>query len=251
MAIMPVHLFGQATHMNEIMSLAAKYDLKIVEDAAQAIGAKTCDGIFAGTIGDIGCYSFFPSKNLGAFGDGGMVVTNDDELAERLRILRVHGGKPKYYHAFVGGNFRLDALQAAILEVKLKYLDQWTAARQTNARQYNELLHGIKSIKTPVKISGSHHIYNQYTIASVGEPMARDEIRARLTEQKISTVVYYPIPLHLQECFNYLGYSTGDMPVAEKAANSVFSIPIHPELATEEVTHVADSLSEILQSWNL
>lgn len=250
MAIMPVHLFGQATHMQEIMSLAKKFNLKVVEDAAQAIGARTTEGLSAGTLGDIGCYSFFPSKNLGAFGDGGMVVTNNDELAERLRILRVHGGKPKYYHAFIGGNFRLDALQAAILEVKLKYLDQWTAARQANARQYNERLNGIESIKTPVEITGSHHIYNQYTIATIDDTLDRDQIRAQLTERKVGTEIYYPVPLHLQECFSYLAYKAGDLPIAETAASSVLSIPIHPELATGEVAHVADALSIILQSSN-
>lgn len=247
-AIMPVHLFGQATHMEEIMSLAKKFDLKVIEDAAQAIGAKTAEGKTAGTQGDIGCYSFFPSKNLGAFGDGGMVVTNDDELAERLRILRVHGGKPKYYHAFIGGNFRLDALQAAVLEVKLKHLDKWTAARQANAQEYNEQLNGIENIKTPVEIEGAHHIYNQYTIASLDGAPKRDSIREQLTEMKIGTEVYYPVPLHLQECFSYLGYAQGDIPKAEKAANSVFSIPIHPELMAAEIQHVSQTLSRILES---
>ncbi len=246
-AIMPVHLFGQATHMEEIMRIAAKFDLHVVEDAAQAIGAKTKEGKTAGTIGDIGCYSFFPSKNLGAFGDGGMVVTNNDELAERLRILRVHGGKPKYYHAFIGGNFRLDALQAAVLEVKLKHLDEWTKARQKNAQKYNELLSSIKTIKTPTEISGTHHIYNQYTIAAVDHSLDRNHIREQLTENNIGVEVYYPVPLHLQECFNYLGHARGDIPVAERAAKDVFSIPIHPELSDDEIGYVVDVLSTIVE----
>ena len=244
-AIMPVHLFGQVTHMDGIMRVAEQFNLRVIEDAAQAIGAKTVEGKSAGTIGDVGCYSFFPSKNLGAFGDGGMVVTNDTELAERLRILRVHGGKPKYYHAFIGGNFRLDALQAGILEVKLKYLDQWTEARQANAARYNELLANNIYFKTPVEISGSHHIYNQYTLATNNNGISRDAVREKLGKLNIGSEIYYPVPLHLQECFSYLGHEKGSIPVAELAAESVFSIPIHPELESEELEYVAEILNTI------
>lgn len=246
-AIIPVHLFGQAAHMDGIMALANQYGLKVIEDAAQAIGSKTDTGHSAGTIGDIGCYSFFPSKNLGAFGDAGMVVTNDPELAERLSILRLHGSKPKYYHAFIGGNFRLDAIQAAVLEVKLSHLDSWTSARQANIKRYNEILSSVDALKLPFEVPKARHIYNQYTLSTINSPVSRDMAREKLAELKISTEIYYPVPLHLQECFKYLGYQKGDVPIAESAALNVFSIPIHPELSSHELEYVADSICNLFK----
>lgn len=240
--IIPVHLFGQTADMPAIMAVARKYGLTVIEDAAQAIGAQSATGDSAGTIGDIGCFSFFPSKNLGAFGDAGMVVCNDPEIAERLKILRVHGGKPKYYHSFIGGNFRLDAIQAAVLEVKLKYLDKWTRTRQLHAHSYNELLADSAYLKRPTETPGGRHIYNQYTLL-VDEKTNRDEVRSYLSEHQIGSEIYYPVPLHLQECFKYLGYSAGDFPISENAAESVFSIPVHPELTVPEMEYVAEKLN--------
>lgn len=240
-AVIPVHLFGQTADMDALMDIARENHLYVVEDAAQAIGAETTNGKRAGSVGDIGCFSFFPSKNLGAFGDGGMCVTQNEELAEKLRVLRVHGGKPKYYHAMIGGNFRLDAMQAAILSVKLKHLDSWTAGRQHNADSYDELLAShCPSIRAPARLAGGRHIFNQYTI-KVGE---RDALRKHLNDHKIGSEVYYPVPLHLQQCFAGLGYQQGDFPVSEEAAASVISVPVYPELSAAQQRYIIESIAD-------
>ena len=243
--LLPVHLFGQTADMRMLMEIATENGLKVVEDAAQAIGAEEPDGRRAGSIGDIGCFSFFPSKNLGAFGDGGMCTSNDEELYEKIKILRVHGGKPKYYHQVVGGNFRLDGLQAAVLLVKLKHLDSWTEGRQTNAKRYNDWLAPLgDSVVTPFARTGARHIYNQYTI-SVDD---RDGLRAHLLENNIGTEIYYPVALHVQECFKYLGYEQGDCPVAERAAQSVLSVPVYPELTEAQQRYVVDHIASCVES---
>jgi dTDP-4-amino-4,6-dideoxygalactose transaminase len=213
----------------------------VIEDAAQAIGAEY-KGKRAGSIGDFGCFSFFPSKNLGAFGDGGIVTTNSDELYEKLKILRVHGSYPKYYHKIIGGNFRLDALQAAIVSVKLKHLDGWTAARQGNANRYRELFTsaGLDNIKLPVESQG-RHIYNQFVISV---PEKRDDLRLFLQEAEIGTEVYYPVTMHLQECFSYLNYKKGNFPISEHAASHTLALPIYPELTEDQQAYVVDKIKE-------
>lgn len=260
-AIIPVHLYGQSCEMDKVMDIARRYNLKVVEDGAQAIGVQYKDGKCVGTIGDIGCYSFFPSKNLGCFGDGGLVVTNDDELGEKLRIMRVHGGKPKYYHKIIGGNFRLDAIQAAVLNVKLPYLDGWSSKRRLNAEVYNQLFvqAGLaqKTGKTHFDNKNkvllpeavyknpdmkNYHIYNQYIIR-VEE---RDAVRKHLTDKNIGTEIYYPIPFHLQECFSSLNYKKGDFPVSEKAAADSIALPIYPELTEEQQKYVVDEISAFI-----
>jgi dTDP-4-amino-4,6-dideoxygalactose transaminase len=236
-AIIPVHLYGQMAEMDSIMETARRHNLAVIEDAAQAIGAEY-RGRRAGSIGDLGCFSFFPSKNLGGFGDGGMVVTNDAALAERVRILRAHGSSPKYYHKFIGGNFRLDALQAAVLRVKLQYLDEWTAARQRNAAAYRRLFadrSGESQIRLPADSVDGRHIYNQFVI----RVPRRDDLLAFLKSRQIGSAIYYPLPLHLQECFASLGYRPGDFPVSEAAARETLALPIYPELTEtmlEQVT---------------
>jgi len=239
-AVIPVHLFGQMADMQRIVPICRKYGLKIVEDAAQAIGSECpFDGTVrrAGSIGDIGCFSFFPSKNLGGIGDGGMVVTNDADLHERMKVLRVHGSNPKYYHRVIGGNFRLDEIQAAVLLVKLKYLDGWTEKRQKNAHIYDELLTGVTAefISTPSALPGYRHIYNQYCIRTA----KRDELKAYLKENGVDTEIYYPLPMHLQECFNYLGHKKGDFPAAEEAASSVLALPVYPEMSMQGLEYTA------------
>ncbi len=242
---MPVHLFGQMADMQELMEIAGEFGLLVVEDAAQAIGSEDGQGRRAGSIGDIGCFSFFPSKNLGAFGDGGMCVTNDAVLAEKLRVLRLHGGKPKYHHAMVGGNFRLDAIQAAVLLVKLEHLDAWTAGRQQNAKRYDELFSALGlELRAPVVLPGVRHIFNQYTL-SVPD---RDGLREHLAKRKIGSEVYYPVPLHLQKCFSRLGYTSGDCPRAETAASSVLSLPIYPELSADQQRYVVETCAEYFQA---
>jgi dTDP-4-amino-4,6-dideoxygalactose transaminase len=254
-AIMPVHLFGQAADMEAYVQLGKELGVPIVEDAAQAIGTRDAQGVRAGTRGAIGCFSFFPSKNLGAFGDGGIVTTNDAELADKLSILRVHGGKPKYYHKWIGVNSRLDSLQAAILNVKLKHLDNWSKGRQRNAAHYDKKFKaaGALTSSTPLD-SGSGmplrtphpapakawHIYNQYVIRVPAE--LRDPLRTHLTEKKIGTEIYYPVPLHLQECFAYLKYKKGDLPESESAANETLALPIYPELTQQQLDYVADTV---------
>lgn len=239
-AIMPVHLFGQCADMDPITDIAKKHNLKIVEDAAQAIGAEY-KGEKAGAIGDFGCFSFFPSKNLGGVGDGGMVVTNNPDMAEMVRILRVHGSKPKYYHSVVGYNSRLDTIQAAILSVKLRYLDDWTKKRREHAEVYNSAFKDLDII-TPKEESFNYHIYNQYTIAVKN----RDELRNYLKEKQVGHDTYYPVPLHLQECYKFLGYKKGDLPVSERKAGEVVSIPIYPELAKEEQEYVISTIKEFV-----
>jgi len=239
-AIIPVHLFGQCCDMEPILQIARAYDLVLIEDAAQAIGAEY-KGQRAGSIGDIGCFSFFPSKNLGAFGDGGMVTTSSKSLYEKLKILRVHGSHPKYYHKLLGGNFRLDALQAAIIHVKLPYLDQWTMARQANAKRYRELFtdHGLdRIIRLPAEGNG-RHVYNQFVISIEKK---RDELKRYLHEAGIGTEIYYPVPMHLQPCFNYLKGKKGDFPVAEAAAENSLALPIYPELTSRQQLYVVDKI---------
>jgi len=244
-ALVPVHLYGQMADMDPLMQIARKHGLRVIEDAAQAIGSEYPHNRRAGSFGDIGCFSFFPTKNLGGFGDGGLCTANDPEIAEKLRILRVHGGKPKYYHSVIGGNFRLDELQAAVLNVKLKHLDAWTAGRQRNAAYYDRAFAAAKlgeRVKTPVALPGYRHIYNQYCIR-VPE---RDRMRAHLTECGIGTEIYYPVPLHLQKCFEYLGYRLGDLPESERAANETLALPIYPELTSEQLQYVVDSVARFV-----
>ncbi len=238
-AIIPVHLYGQPADMDEIMKIAAEHDLYVIEDAAQAIGAEY-KGRKVGTIGHLGCFSFFPTKNLGAYGDGGMVVTNDDGLAEKIRMLRVHGSKPKYYHHIVGTNSRLDALQAAILRAKLPHLPEWTVARQRIADGYDELLRDLKGIVTPYRAKDRTHTFHQYTIRVLDGK--RDALQRFLRERGIGTQVYYPLPLHLQPCFRDLGYREGDLPESERASREVLSLPMFPELQDHELKYVAKQI---------
>ena len=240
-AIMPVHLFGQMADMDPIMEIAARHDLAVIEDGAQAIGA-ACRGQKAGSIGTVGCFSFFPSKNLGGMGDGGMITTQDEELADRLSQCRNHGSKPKYYHKWVGGNFRLDTLQAAGLIVKLRHLDDWSAGRRANAARYDELFADVEEVVTPTIRDGNVTIYNQYVI----RVPRRDELQAFLKEQGIGTAIYYPLSLHEQECFSPLGYSRGDFPESERAAGETIALPIYPELTDEQILHVASKVKEFL-----
>jgi dTDP-4-amino-4,6-dideoxygalactose transaminase len=242
-ALMPVHLYGQSADMEPLMALARHHHFKVVEDAAQAIGTEYKNGTCAGTFGDVGCFSFFPSKNLGAFGDAGLCTTNDPELAERMRVLRVHGGKPKYFHALIGGNFRIDELQAAVLRVKLKYLDGWTAARQRNAAYYDTAFGAAglgAKLRTPLALQGGRHIFNQYIVRA----QHRDALKARLTERSIGCEIYYPVPLHLQECFAYLNHRSGDFPHSERAAEETLALPIYPELAQQQLAHVVATIAE-------
>lgn len=241
-ALMPVHLYGQLADMDPLMEIARANSLRVIEDAAQAIGSEYHDGRRAGSIGDIGCFSFFPSKNLGAFGDGGLCTANDPELAERLKVLRAHGGKPKYHHALIGGNFRLDALQAAVLSVKFKYLDTWTKARQENAGFYNRAFAAAipgSRVQTPQCLDGYRHIYNQYIVRIE----RRDELREFLTASNIGTEIYYPISLHEQKCFEYLGCPADECPESVKAARESLAIPIYPELSDAQKQYVVDRIS--------
>ena len=246
-AILPVHLFGQCADMHPILDIATKYHLPIIEDAAQAIGADY-KGKRAGSMGVMGCFSFFPSKNLGGFGDGGMVVTNDESLAEKLRVLRVHGSKPKYYHSMIGGNFRLDAIQAAILNIKLRHLNDWTRKRQENALLYDRafMAAGLSDqVLTPRALWSEtgdihYHIYNQYVI----RVPRRDELQSFLKGKGIGTEVYYPVCLHLQECFKDLGYRASDFPGAESASNETLALPIYPELREDQLKYVVANIAE-------
>ena len=244
-AIMPVHLYGQCCDMDPILALARARGLAVVEDAAQAIGAGY-KGRSAGSMGDYGCFSFFPSKNLGGFGDGGLVTTGDAQRAAKLRIMRVHGMEPKYYHKFVGGNFRLDALQAAVLSVKLKHLDAWTAARQHNAARYDRLfaeagLAGDR-VQLPRVAPSSHHIFNQYVI----RVPRRDELLKHLQAAGVGCEIYYPVPLHLQECFASLGHKPGDFPESERAAKETLALPIYPEVTDEQAAYVVSVVRKFL-----
>ena len=240
-AIMPVHLFGQMADMAPIMEIARKHDLCVIEDAAQSIGA-TYKGRKAGSIGTVGCFSFFPSKNLGTNGDGGMITTQDEELVDRLMQCRNHGSKPKYYHKWVGGNFRLDTIHAAALLVKLRYLDQWSQARRQNAAKYDALFADCDAVVTPTIEDYNVSIYNQYVI----RVPRRDELQAHLKENNIGSAIYYPLSLHEQECFAELGYKTGDFPVSEQAAKETLAIPIYPELTDEQIGYVADTIKGFL-----
>jgi len=240
-AIIPVHLYGQMAEMDAVMAIAQKHKLIVIEDAAQAIGAEY-KGRRAGSIGDYGCFSFFPSKNLGGVGDGGMVVANDPQKAERVRCLRGHGAKPKYYHKLVGGNFRLDALQAAVVSAKLPHLDKWTEARQANAKRYDRL---FKSADLPIglpKVEANRHIFNQYVIRSSN----RDELQAHLKKSGVGTEVYYPVPLHLQECFAYLGNKPGSFPESERAAKETLALPIQPELTDKQAEYVVECITQFV-----
>ena len=241
-AIMPVHLYGQSADMEPILELARRYRLRVIEDAAQAIGAEYPGGRRVGALGDIGCFSFFPTKNLGAFGDAGLCVTNDEALAAKLRMLRVHGMEPKYYHALIGGNFRIDELQAAVLRVKLRHLEDWHAGRRRNAAHYDRAFAaaGLAGrVVTPVALPGYRHIYNQYVIRVPD----RDALRAYLADSGIGTEVYYPVPLHMQECFAYLGYQPQDCPESARAARETLALPIFPELTETQLQHVVDSIA--------
>lgn len=246
-AIIPVHLYGQMAAMDTVMDVAQKYGLVVIEDAAQAIGAEN-SGRRAGSIGHYGCFSFFPSKNLGAAGDAGMVVTNDVERAEKLKCLRSHGSKPKYHHRIIGGNFRLDALQAAVISTKFKHLDQWTAARQRNAKKYDQLFweaglatadKGSAHLSLPSVVT-DRHIFNQYVI----RVSCRNQLQTALQQRGIGTEVYYPIPAHLQECFAYLGQGVGSYPESERAANETLALPIYPELSEAQIRYVVESIRE-------
>jgi len=243
-AIIPIHLFGQCADMTPILEVANKYNIPVIEDSAQAIGATypTKNGVKkSGSMGTIGCYSFFPSKNLGCAGDGGAVATNDPVLGEKLRRLRTHGAKPKYYHSMIGGNFRLDPIQAAVLLVKLPHLEKWHQMRRDNAHFYDETLN-VKQIKKPKLAYGrQHHIYNQYVLL-VDEK--RDELRDFLTKNNVGNEVYYPVSFHEQECFQYLGYKKGDFPISEHNARHSLAIPIYPELNQDMQKYVVEKLGE-------
>ena len=241
-AIIPVHLFGQAAEMDAIMEIAEEHDLVVIEDAAQAIGEEY-NGKKVGSI-TIGCFSFFPSKNLGGYGDGGLVTTNDDDLADKIRTLRMHGAKPKYYHHVIGYNSRLDTIQAAILNVKLNHLGEWTNKRRDNAMFYSNALEDITDdkLELPQIAEGRKHIFNQYTIRVKNGK--RDKLKQFLEGQGISTAIYYPLPLHLQPCFSFLGYRKGDFPSTERASKEVLSLPVYPELEKEEREYVVDKICE-------
>jgi dTDP-4-amino-4,6-dideoxygalactose transaminase len=252
-AIIPVHLYGQCVDMTPVLALAKKYELFVIEDAAQAIGSEypATDGIKkACSLGDVGILSFFPSKNLGGFGDGGMVLTDDDKLAQKLKLLRVHGSRNKYFYDIIGGNFRLDALQAAVLRVKLTHLDDWQQKRREKASYYDRIFteSGLVEeghVQIPEALyrdSGAEyfHTYHQYVIRAKN----RDKLREFMEEKGVSTSIYYPLPLHLQKCFSYLGYREGDFPVAEKAAREVLALPIYPELTADRQDYIASCISD-------
>lgn len=241
-AILPVHLYGQCAEMEPILQIAAKRKIPVIEDAAQAIGA-TWRSRKAGVLGQVGCFSFFPSKNLGGFGDGGMITTNDQALADRVRMLRVHGSRVKYVHELIGMNSRLDAIQAAVLRVKLKYLEGWTKGRQQNAARYESLFKdaGLLDRVTPPAVTAENrHVYNQYVVRVV----RRDQLRAFLQEQGVGTEIYYPVPLHLQVCYKDLGYRQGTFPEAERAAEESLALPIYAELTAEQQAYVVETIKK-------
>ncbi len=238
-AIIPVHLYGQIAAMDEISAVAKKHNIPVIEDAAQAIGS-TYKGKKAGSFGLTGCFSFYPTKNLGAYGDGGFITTDDDETADLLRRLRLHGARPKYFHSIIGINSRLDSMQAAALLVKLRHLPEWHEARRTRARYYDKLLSDIDQVKTPLVHDYNYHIYHQYTILAE----KRDELKEYLKSKDIGCEIYYPLPMHLQECFKNLGYEKGDMPVAENASEMALSIPIFPELTDHEQDYIVETIKE-------
>jgi dTDP-4-amino-4,6-dideoxygalactose transaminase len=247
-AIIPVHLYGRTAEMELITTIAARHGVAVIEDACQAIGSEY-RGRRAGALGHVAAFSFFPTKNLGGFGDGGMITTNDAKIAEQIRILRVHGMEPKYYHRWVGIMGRLDALQAAVLRVKLPYLDSWTAGRQANARCYASLFEarGLTDwVKVPQEPSSMRHVFNQYVIRVPGSQ--RDALRKHLQVRGVATEIYYPVPLHLQECFAELGYRAGDFPQAERAAAETIALPVYPEMTPAQQLHVVSSIAEYVAS---
>lgn len=264
-AIIPVHLYGQMADMDPIMELAEYHNIRVIEDAAQAIGSEY-KGLNAGSVGNFGCFSFFPSKNLGGYGDGGMVTTNNDEMAEKLKVMRLHGAKPKYHHSLIGINSRLDALQAAVLKVKLKYLDEWSKARRQKALHYNklfekaELVQQVKpsplnnnvstsdKITLPMEVEGSpendgRHIYHQYVVRTG----ARKKIIEALDANNIGYSIYYPVPLHEQECFEYLGYTPADCPVSSNCSKTTLALPIYPELTGEQQEFVVETIGSVIK----
>lgn len=244
-AIIPVHLYGQMANMTQVMEIANKHHLVVIEDSAQAIGAEW-NGRRAGSFGQYGCLSFFPSKNLGCFGDAGAVLTQDAERAQKLGFFRNHGMNPKYYHKYVGGNFRMDALQAAVLSVKLRHLDEWTARRQANAAKYKELFGQTPGIVLPSSAKGAtRHVCNQFVVRILDGK--RQKVWDGLKSADIGCDVYYPVPLHLQECFRSLGYREGDFPESERAARETLAIPVYPDLTEEQLSFVSDTIKALLQ----
>src|SRR2546427_246020 len=242
-AIIPVHLFGGCADMDPLMDIAREYNCAVIEDAAQAIGAEYKHRR-AGSIGNVGCISFFPSKNLGACGDGGMLITNDESLGKKLTALRVHGGVRKYYHEYIGINSRLDALQAAILRVKFRYLDSWTEARQENAALYSKLLASVDGLKLPqTQAYQTRHVNNQYVVRCTN----RDHLKTYLQDRGIGSEIYYPLPLHLQPCYSHLCFRERDFPVSEQAAREVLALPVHAELSVEDIEYVCDHISSFYE----
>ncbi len=250
-AIVPVHLYGQCAEMDPLIESSARHGIPIIEDAAQAIGSED-RGRRAGSMGAIGCFSFYPSKNLGGAGDGGMLVTNDLDHARRLRILRVHGEEQKYHHKIVGINSRLDALQAAVLRVKLPHLDEWTSARQRNAQKY-ELMFGDAGLSEEVEVpfvrTDARHIFHQFVVRV--RDGKRDALRKHLRKSGVGTDIYYPVPLHLQECFAHLGYKEGDFPISEQAAKETLALPMYPELTDEQQDYVVSAIAEFFRGESL
>ena len=245
-AMIPVHLFGQCVEMETITVLAKRHRLAVIEDACQAIGAKR-HGIMAGAIGETGCFSFFPSKNLGGFGDGGLITTNDEKLYEAMAMLRVHGSRERYLHELIGINSRLDTLQATVLQVKLKYLDQWAEGRRRNAARYEQLFTDAKLIDRvmlPTTAKGNEHVFNQFTI----RVQKRDDLRAYLKDKGVGTEVYYPVPMHLQACYRDLGYQKGSFPISEQAAEQVLSLPIYAELTAAQLSYVVEMITAFYKS---
>jgi dTDP-4-amino-4,6-dideoxygalactose transaminase len=246
-AIMPVHLYGQMADMTRVMDIARRHDLRVIEDAAQAIGSEDAQGRRACSIGDIGCLSFFPTKNLGAFGDAGACATNDEHLAAKLLKLRVHGMEPKYYHELIGGNFRIDEIQAAVLNVKLPHLDAWSAARQRNAAFYDDAFAraALPDLVTPPPAArGARHIYNQYCIRVA----RRDELRGHLAAAGVGVEIYYPLPLHMQQCFASLRHAPDDFPESLLASRETLALPIYPELSREQLQYVVDVIADFLRA---
>ena len=252
-AVIPVHLFGQCADMPAILEISRRHGLKVIEDAAQALGAEYPPSRRAGSSAGLGCFSFYPTKNLGAMGDGGMVVTSDPDLAQKVRLLRVHGSQPKYYHPLIGGNFRLDALQAAVLNVKFRYLDEWIRKRRERARHYKKLFQGArleeKGCRLPKEIHAgaglAHgHTFNQFIV----RVPQRDLLRTHLGARGVQTEIYYPLPLHLQECFAYLGHKAGDFPQAESAARETLALPLFPEMTQDQQESVVEAIAEFYSS---
>ncbi len=244
-AIMPVHLFGQTAAMDEINRIAKKHNILVIEDAAQAVGAEF-EGRRAGALGDIACFSFFPSKNLGAFGDAGAVTVEDEEMAQKLIDFRVHGMRPRYYHHYVGGNFRIDALQAAILHVKLRHLDQWSEGRRRNAKIYQEIFGGKERVVLPHELKGRHHVFNQYVIRFPEGRAVRDRVMAHLRSAGIGCDVYYPLTLPQQECFKNIACSKEPYPNSEAAADQTLAIPVYPELTRDQIAEVVGEVNKAL-----